>query len=58
MSFNACEITHKEYEKEVILRKDTNYQERTIVRFSECLIKYMVLENDTPILFKSPILYM
>lgn len=58
VNFDACEISHKEYEKEVILRKDSKYQERTTVRFSECQIKYIAFENDTPILYKSPILYM
>lgn len=58
VNFDDCEITQKEYEKEVILRKDTKYQERKIVRFSECQIKHINLENGTPVLYESPTLYM
>ncbi|WP_171036998.1 hypothetical protein [Maribacter algarum] len=58
VNFEDCDIDHHEYEKEIILRKDTRYQERIIVRYSECKIKYVVLENDLPILYESPTLYM
>ena len=58
VNFDDCEINHHEYEKEIILKKDTRQQERKIVRFSECKITYVDSNGDSSIVYSTPILYM
>jgi hypothetical protein len=58
VNFDDCDLSHQEYEKEIILRKDTRYQQRVTIRFSECKIKFINLENNRPVQYKTPTLYM
>ena len=57
VDFGACEIKHHEYEKEIIINKDTRYQDREIVRFSESKISYTHFLEGVSKKYESPILY-
>ncbi|WP_430906021.1 hypothetical protein [Maribacter sp. 2-571] len=56
--FDHCHIKHREYEQEVILRKDTRYQKRIIVRYSECEVIFELKTDKKVIAYTSPTLYM